>query len=383
MPVTLYQMKDNLSQVGQQLQQVNEEIAVKAGNPSVPDKELNDLSQQADGLETRYNMLKTQVDKKEKAESAKNNNFKNSSNPKEKKTHAYAQLIRSVMRNEAPSKEILQVLGDDNGSGDSGTGGQSFLPVTVSNQIITEPLEDNPLRQDETVSSITNLILPRVRFQIDDDGFVKDQDVAKELKEKGDSVTFGRNKTKIKAAITEAILLGTDTGLVSYTNAALQSGLAVKEKRVAFAQTPNAGEEHMSFYSKENGIKSITGTDIFDAITNAVADISDGFQNGLKIYMTRPNYLKMIKELVNNSGDLFGKKPEEILGYPVRFSELATTPVVGNFAYAQLNYEINQTLYEQWKDYDRGINYFQLTAWFDHQILLTSAFRLANVTAGK
>ena len=383
MPVTLYQMKDNLSQVGQELQQVNDEISMKAGNPSFPDEDLNDLSEKADGLEKRYNLLKIQVDKKEKAESSKNKEFNNSQDPKEKRIHAYAQLIRSVMHNEAPSKEILQVLGDDNGSGENGTGGQSFLPVTVSNQIITEPLDDNPLRNDETISAITNLILPRVRFQIDDDSFVNDQEIAKELKLKGDSVTFGRYKTKIKAAITEAILLGTDTGLVSYTNAALQAGLAVKEKRVAFAKEPKTGEEHMSFYSEKTGIKSIDGTTIFDAITNAVADIADGFQNGLKIYMTRPNYLKMIKELVNNSGDLFGKKPEEILGYPVRFSELATTPVVGNFSYAQLNYEISQTLYEQWKDYDKGINYFQLTAWFDHQILLSSAFRLANVTAGK
>lgn len=381
--ITLYQMKDNLSQVGQQLQQVNDEISEKAANPSIPDKELNDLSQKADGLENRYNMLKTQIDRKEKAESNKGNVFKNSSDPKEKKTHAYAQLIRDVMQNKAPSREILQVLGDDDGKGADSTGGQSFLPVTLSNQIITEPLEDNPLRQDETVSGITNLILPRVRYQIDDDSFVNDQEVAKELKLKGNTVTFGRYKTKIKAALSEAILLGTDTGLVSYTNSALQAGLAVKEKRVAFAKTPKAGEEHMSFYSTESNIKSVDGKDIFDAITNAVADIADGFQNGLKIYMTRPNYLAMIKELVNNSGDLFGKKPEEILGYPVRFSELATTPVVGNFTFAQLNYEITQTLYEQWKDYDKGINYFQLTAWFDHQILLASAFRLANVTAGK
>lgn len=380
MPVTLYQMKDNLSQVGKELQQVNDEISTKAGNPSFPDTSLDELSEKADGLEKRYNLLKNQIDKKEKIELSKSKDFKEASDPKKKKTHAYAQLIRSVMHNEAPSEEIFQVLGDDNSEK---TGGQSFLPVTVSNQIITEPLDDNPLRQDETVSAITNLILPRVRFKIDDDGFVKDQEVAKELALKGDSVTFGRNKTKIKAAITEAILLGTDTGLVSYTNAALQSGLAVKEKRVAFSKTPNPGEEHMSFYSTENNIKSVDGKDLFDAITSAVADIADGFQNGVKIYMTRPNYLGMIKELSNSSSDLFGKKPEEILGYPVRFSELATTPVVGNFSYAQLNYEISQTLYEQWKDYEKGINYFQLTAWFDHQILLSSAFRLANVTAGK
>lgn len=383
MTVTLYQMKDNLSQLGQELQQTNDKIAENAGNPSVPDKELNELSQKADGLETRFNMLKAQVEKKEKEQSNKGKEFKNSTDPKEKKIHAYAELIRATMKNETPSRDIFQVLGDDNGSGENGTGGQSLLPVTVSNGLITEPFEDNPLRQDETISAITNLSLPRVRFQIDDDSFVKDQEVAKELKEKGDTVDFGRFKTKIKAAISESILLGTDTGLVDYTNAALQSGLAAKEKSVAFATTPNAGEEHMSFYSKENGIKSIDGADTFDAITNAAADIADGFQNGVKVYMTRPSYMKTIKTLANGSTDLFGKKPEEILGYSTRFCERATTPVVGNFSYAQLNYEIAQTLYELWKDYDKGINYFQLTAWFDHKILLSSAFRLANVTAGK
>lgn len=378
MPVTLYQMRDNLSQLGQELQQVNDEIAMKAGNPSIPDKELNDLSQKADGLESRFNMLKGQVDKREKSESKKGKDFKNLLDPKEKKTHAYAQLIRSVMRNEAPSKDILQVLGDDNGS-DGGSNGQAFLPTTVSNDIIAEPLDNNPLRQDEVMSTIINLVLPRIQFEIDDDSFVDDQQVANELKTKGDTVSFGRYKTKIKAAISESILMGTDTALVKYVNAKLQSGLAMKEKRVAFSKEPKAGQEHMSFYSDDVAIKKINGSSMFDSIMKSLADIPDGFQAGIKIYMARPDYLAMIKELSNGSVDLFGKKPEEILGYPVRFSELATTPVVGNFNYAQLNYEITSTLYEQWKDYDKGINYFQITAWFDHQILLASAFRLAIV----
>lgn len=381
MKVTLYQMKDNLAQVGKELESVNDEIATKAGNPSIDDKELNGLSEKADGLESRYNLLKKQVEKKEKMENKDSSKFKGPDDPKEKKVHAYAQLIRSVMHNEKIAPEILQVLGDDDGKSENGTGGQSFLPVTVSNQIISKPLEDNPLRQDETVSGITNLILPRVQYQIDNDGFVDDEAVGNELALKGDTVTFGRFKTKIKAAISEAILLGTDTALVNYTNAALQSGLAVKEKRVAFATEPKAGEEHMSFYSDLNKIAKITKSSLYDAIVSAAGDIADGFQSGLKVYMTRPDYLSMIKELSNGSTDLFGKKPEEIIGYPVRFSELASTPVVGNFSFAQLNYEINQTNYEQWKDYDKGINYFQLTAWFDHQILLASAFRLAEVAS--
>lgn len=96
--------------------------------------------------------------------------------------------------------------------------------------------------------------------------------------------------------------------------------------------------------------------------------------------MTRPDYMKMIKELSNGAVSLFGKAPEEVLGYPVRFTELAKKPVVGNFKYAQLNYEISSALYEQWKDYDKGVNNFQLTAWFDHKILLASAFRIAETS---
>ena len=168
--------------------------------------------------------------------------------------------------------------------------------------------------------------------------------------------------------------------MVEHVNAQLQAGLARKEKKVAFAETPKSGEEEMSFYSDENKIKKVSGSSLFDAITQAAGDIADEFQSDIKVYMTRPDYMKMIKELSNGAVSLFGKAPEEVLGYPVRFTELAKKPVVGNFKYAQLNYEISSALYEQWKDYDKGVNNFQLTAWFDHKILLASAFRIAETS---
>ena len=258
-----------------------------------------------------------------------------------------------------------------------------MLPVTIANDIIAEPTDTNPLRDDELVTAVTNLERPRIDVTIDDDSFVNDQEVAKEIGLKGDTVKFGRNKTKLKVAISEAILNGTDTNLVEHVNAQLQAGLARKEKKVAFAETPKSGEEEMSFYSTQNNIKKVSGSTLFDAITQAAGDIADEFQSDIKVYMTRPDYLKMIKELSNGAVSLFGKAPEEILGYPVRFTELAKKPVVGNFKYAQLNYEISSALYEQWKDYDKGVNNFQLTAWFDHKILLASAFRIADVVASK
>ena len=374
MGVTLYEKKQSLGTLGQQLKKINEEIATKAGDPTVADKDLMQLQEQSQSLETRYNMLKEQVEREETAQRAK---FTETKTPvmtaEEKLIHAKAEFYRG----QKLSSDYKQVLGDD----DSTTNGSKLLPVTIANDIIAEPTENNPLRDDELVTAVTNLERPRIDVTIDDDAFVNDQEVAKEIKLKGDSVKFGRNKTKLKVAISEAILNGTDTNLVEHVNSQLQAGLAKKEKTVAFAETPKSGEEEMSFYSTQNNIKKVSGDTLFDAITQAAGDIADAFQSDIKVYMTRPDYLKMIKELSNGAVSLFGKAPEEILGYPVRFTELAKKPVVGNFKYAQLNYEISSALYEQWKDYDKGINNFQLTAWFDHKILLASAFRIADVTS--
>ena len=380
MTVTLYEKKQNLGILGAQLKKVNEEISMKASDPTVADKDLMQLQQQSESLENRYNMLKEQIDREESEQRSKFAQKASKAQApvmtaEEKLIHAKAEFYRG----QKLSSEYKQVLGDD----DSTTNGSKLLPVTVANDIIAEPTDTNPLRDDELVTAVTNLERPRIDVTIDDDSFVNDQEVAKEIKAKGDTVKFGRNKTKLKVAISEAILNGTDTNLVEHVNAQLQAGLARKEKKVAFAETPKSGEEEMSFYSTQNNIKKVSGSTLFDAITQAAGDIADEFQSDIKVYMTRPDYLKMIKELSNGAVSLFGKAPEEILGYPVRFTELAKKPVVGNFKYAQLNYEISSALYEQWKDYDKGINNFQLTAWFDHKILLASAFRIADVVASK
>lgn len=378
MTVTLYEKKQNLGTLGAQLKKVNEEIAMKAGDPTVADKDLMQLQEQSESLEKRYNMLKEQVEREEAEQRSKfQQKAVKAQTPimtaEEKLIHAKAEFYRG----QKLSSDYKQVLGDD----DTTTHGSKLLPVTIANDIIAEPTDTNPLRDDELVTAVTNLERPRIDVTIDDDSFVNDQEVAKEIKAKGDTIKFGRNKTKLKVAISEAILNGTDTNLVEHVNAQLQGGLARKEKAVAFAESPKSGEEDMSFYSTQNNIKKVSGDTLFDAITQAAGDIADDFQSDIKIYMTRPDYVKMIKELSNGAVSLFGKSPEEVLGYPVRFTELAKKPVVGNFKYAQLNYEISSALYEQWKDYDKGVNNFQLTAWFDHKILLASAFRIADVTS--
>lgn len=179
------------------------------------------------------------------------------------------------------------------------------------------------------------------------------------------------------------MLLGSDANLAAYVENELTNGVTRKERNVAFSESPaKENEKHMSFYDASVGIKSVSGSDLYDAITNAVADLHEDYRENATIVMAYKDYLKIIKTLANGSTTLYGAQPEAVLGKPVVFTDAATTPVVGDFSYSQYNYDIN-TIYDEDKDVDTGIEKFVLTAWFDHQIKLSSAFRLAKVTPGK
>lgn len=290
-------------------------------------------------------------------------------------THGYAGLVKATMRRSPVSTEIKAALKDEGTT----TSGSVFLPKTVSNQIITEPVVKNPLRDLVAVSFIENLEIPRLGFTLSDDDFIADGATAKELATVPSTVAFTRNKFKVFCDISETILSGSEANLVSYVNQNLASGLAAKEKKVMFATSPKSGEEHMSFYSSENGIKEITGTSMFDAITDAYADLEDAYSDNAVVVMRKADYIKMIKSLSNGSRDLFGKTPEEIIGIPVVFCDKAVKPVVGDFNFGQLNYSPNVS-YENDKNVRTGMTSFVITAYIDFRIKLASAFRICNVS---
>ena len=299
--------------------------------------------------------------------------------PKARLVKAEAAWIRKTMRpDNADYQEkwnnVKQELKDD-----TETNGGNLLPVNVSNQLISEPLAKNPLRDMETISTVTNLILPKIAFEIADDGFVKDGEAAKNADLKGDTIKFGRYEMKVRACVSDTILRGTDTGLVQYVNNALASAIQKKERTVSLNESATGDEAHMSYYDASNNIKSVSGSDLYHAIRMALADLDDDFQDSAKILMTRTDYYDMLDSLANNSTTLYDRQPEQVLGAPVTFTSAAVKPIVGDFAYGRLNYEMDSPLYEQYKDYEHGMNYFQFTTWFDHRIVLSSAFRIAEV----
>lgn len=344
---------------------------------------VKDLEEREKGINAQMEQIDIEAQAKLEAQ---NKNL--GDDPNEKIINAKAELIRATMTGKKPTQEIKAALG----AGSSLGNGDKILPKTMTNELLYEPMAKNPLREISTFSNITNLEVPKVAFSLDDDDFLDDDsETAKELKASADLIQFGRNKFKVFCDITETVLNGTATNLVQVVNAGLESGLAKKEKRVAFA---TASPTEMSFYYKNTTnpnnavgdtttsdyvIKKVSGTSMYNAIINALADLEDDYAENAYISMRKTDYYTMITALANGNATLYTAQPEQVLGAPVKFCDLATIPVVGDYTYSHFNYDL-EMIYDRDKNVKTGMESFVLTAWIDHKIKMKSAFRLAIVT---
>ena len=295
----------------------------------------------------------------------------------EKIIKAKADLIRNTIAGKVQPREVLNALGDGASLGN----GQKILPTTLMTELVAEPYAKNPLRGVSKFTNITNLEVPKIAFTLENDDFLAaDNETAKEMKASASIITFERKKFKVFADVTETVLRGTDTNLVAHVENALKSGMARKEKKIAFAEGTNAADT--SFYNKTASnydIKTIQKESLYLAIKAALADLEDEYSDNAKIIMKKSDYFDMIEALANGNAALYQAQPETILGAPVIFCDLATKPVIGDFSYSQFNYDLDAT-YESDKNIKTGVTSFVLTAYLDHKILMKSAFRLAKVT---
>lgn len=295
---------------------------------------------------------------------------------KSAKIKSKAAIFRAALRGEAIPDAHYKALADN-----ADTGGDKFLPKTVSTEIIAEPQVKNPLRTISRVTNIPNLEIPKIAFTLDDDAFISDGETAKEIKATGATVAFGRHKFKVFVDVSETVLQGSDANLVAEVERGLESGLAAKEKKVALAKTPKTGEEHMSFYNKTGSaydIKEVGGATVYGAIKAAIGDLGEDYRDNARVLMRFSDYLDIVEVLANGASTLYGVQPEQIIGKPVVFCDAAEIPIVGDFSYSHFNYDLGM-LYEHDKNIKTGFESFVLTAWFDHRIKLKSAFRLAVV----
>ncbi|AFC28390.1 hypothetical protein PM3016_1465 [Paenibacillus mucilaginosus 3016] len=381
---TIFQLKETLNDMGTELRSITNKIDEALTNPAARVEEIEQMEVRQRELKKRFDAIKARIEEREQ-ESQRNLEQQKRANPvlhadtdEKRMIAAKAELIRAEILRGQVSDESRNLLGAIKQP--TATGGEKFLPTNMSNQLITEPLAKNPLRSMSPTTKIKGLEVPKIAYELDDDGFIGDEETAKEIELTGDKVAFGRHKYKVKARISDTVLHGSDVELTTYVENALRSGLAAKEKKVALATTPKAGEEHMSFYSTQNAIKQVPGADKYKAIKAAIADLHEDYRENAKVLMKYSDYLDIVETLANGNATLYSAPPEQVLGKPVEFSDDATMPIVGDFSYAQLNYD-GDPVYDTDKNVDKGEYLFVLTGWLDHQILLKSAFRIAKVVA--
>jgi len=378
---TLYELKQNMATIGQQLQKVESDLGQKAIDPSASMEDIQKLQKSKDDLKQRFDVIKEQHDTMEAEQRAKFNAQQAQQqqagfeglDQNEKLVKAKAEFIRASIQSRPINDEVKQLIALPTGNE---TGGDNFLPTNMQKELVHEPFARNQLREVAQISSIKGLELPRISYNLDDDDFIDDTQTAKELKLKGDTVTFGRNKFKVKAKISDTVIHGSDVELVGYVDNALRSGLAAKEKKDSLAETPKTGLEHMSFYNGTD-IKRVSGENLYKAIKAAIADLHEDFRDNARIVMRYADYMDIIEVLANGNATLYNAQPEQVLGKPVTFADGAVNPIVGDFSYFRINYDA--MTYDTDKDVNSGDYLFVLTAWYDQKRSLDSAFRIAEV----
>ncbi|MGG3115283.1 phage major capsid protein [Bacillus paranthracis] len=374
---TMMDMKRDLQMLGEEVVNASEALRSKLTDATITSEELADLKRAKSFAQERFDAAEAEykeMEQEQRSRLQRQEPILAAENNEERMIAAKAEYYRSILTGQAVSEETRNLLGTKQ---TTSTGGEKFLPTTLSNQIVSEPKQKNPLRPKMTLTNIKGLERPKISFELDDDDFVTDEETAKELEVTGDKVSFGRHKVKVKARISDSVIHGSDLDLVTEVESALQAALAVKEKRLTFAESPKKGTEHMSLY-EPGKIKSVTGGNMIEAIINALGDLGDDYQENVSVTMRRQDYYASLKELANGSTDLYKLQPEEVIGAPVTFCELAKSPVIGDFTFLHGNYD-GGVIYDADKDVDKGEYIFVLTAWYDQHKVLSSAFRITEV----
>lgn len=378
--MTLFEMKEKKFALEKELNTIKDTILEKSADPTYPIADLDEKKAKAEELKKRIAVFDESIQDEEEAQRkalAMKGGSGSGMTEDQIRTKAKADFYRAALTGGDVSKSYEALGGIPAATADLGNG-DKLLPVNMSNSLLVEPFQDNSLRSVCQITNITGYEEPKLGFTIDDADIkdVTDKETANEIELSGDTVTYGRHKVKVKATVKDTVLHGTNVDLVTTIENALRSALAIREKTFAFMESSDTTHDHMSFYLAE--ITEIEGEDIIDAITKAWADLPDAYSGRASVMMRKQDYYAAVRTLANSSVDLWGKKPEDVLGIPVTFNDKAKKPVVGDFSFYGINYDIG-TIYDTDKDVDKGEYKFVLTAWGDQQIRLKSAFRIAKV----
>ena len=410
------ELKDLLDSLIDQVKTENESYKAMFGSADFTAEQRKAKYEDILKLTNQVNEVKAQIKEFDDAASSKMKGDSTMENAKKNEIIAMnAEIVRAALDNRvADLSKFSNEAVEGNFTIDGGTHmtrGDKLLPANMSNDLLYEPMAKNQFRELSKFTAIMNLELPKISFDVATGAgtaggvnnvgagvpsFLKsDSETAKEIKSTAALIKFERNKFKVFCAIPETVYRGTDVNLMEVVNAALQSGFAKKEKamvleKVVVAAGTNNADAPVSFYTEigtaaygdkanTSAIKKVTGATMYEAIINGICDLEEDYAQDAVLVMRKVDYFKMIKELVNQNATLFGAKPEEVLGIPVKFIDACETPILGDFKYSHYNYDLSME-YDSDKEILTGVRRFVVTAWVDHRITMKSAFRLLTVT---
>ncbi|MDR3241334.1 MAG: hypothetical protein LBT37_04100 [Lactobacillaceae bacterium] len=381
---TLFELRHNADMLGENAKAENEKLVAMSADSKVSMEDLSNQESLVATANKRYDIaLSAFKNADEKSRASLEGVTPKTSDPKAKAVNAYADQLRDIAKNSksVTIEEFKQATSVTTGPENTGkNGGDNFLPITLGNEIISEPEQPNPLRTAAAYSTAVNLRLPVADVDFGEAwDVIADGDEAKEAVLKGSQITFGRFESKVRIGLTDTLMAGTNLALVQYAESKLTNAASSLEVARAFTTTPMTGEAHMSFYDSSNAIKAVNdGATMYEKIMGALADLSDADMDLASIFMTRKDFYEIVKELSNNSATLFGAAPETIFGVPVHFTSRAVNPVVGNFTQYQVNYDPMGSMIENYRKPENGTTYVQYTLWYDARIKRTSAFRIVG-----
>lgn len=292
------------------------------------------------------------------------------------KLKAFAQYVKNAINKVEQSTEIKKALAIDNA-----TGGDNFIPDVISSTIISERKSYNKLRElEEILTSDGKYIYPLISYDSYDNSFVGDTEKAKEIQLKGGVVEFSGKKMKINFPVSETVVEKGDLDLATTIKKLATNAFTIKERDLALAAVPEAGTEISNFYDKTVvNIERVTGATMAEAIENARLELSEDDREFASLLWNEKDLKATVKALVAESDYYINKTAAEIFGVKeVILTDKATKPIIGDFENAKYHYD-GPIKFEAEKDILTGVYNFVFTASIDHKILLSSAFRIAEI----
>ena len=111
---TLYELKQNMATIGQQVAKIDKDLTAKAIDPQATREDITALKDQKDDIQARFDVIKAQHDQLEAEQKAKFEQRKDITagieDPKQKNVAVKAEFIRAAVQGRAVSEDVKALI---------------------------------------------------------------------------------------------------------------------------------------------------------------------------------------------------------------------------------------------------------------------------------